>query len=302
MKDKVHLDTRDKVEQLLNSSKSIDLIAKEIGLPLGSRFVKGSAKWYKFCVIAKRNQRIAITKHPDLYSIAGRIAQQKHPELGHRLGKKYGPIQGKLNAQRLKGNKQHFSQMAKRLQEINPLHSKYNMEKAHETMKAKGNFNEHQREAALKCIEKHPNQLFEMSKKAHSLYPLALLALESRRKNWPYEFMDCFFDSASEKKLCELLVQHKLIDIPVEGKNVHFRIKRYHVDFFIGGKIFLEFHPPLKFGKNKGESVKSYYAKKREILDVNGYAACPLVVIDRLNGAETKINKIKELVALKLNE
>lgn len=299
-KDPNHIRIRDKVEALMNSNYSAEDIAKELNLPIGSATEKGTAKWFMFCVIAKRNQKQAIAKHPNLYSAAGKIAQQKHPELGKILGKKYGTSQGKKRAKQLKGNFQYFSQMAKRLQETHPNHSKSNMLKAHKTMQNRGTFNQHQKEAALSCMEKNPNQLKEMSKRAHQLYPLALLALESRRKNYPYKFMNCLFDSDSERRLCKIFVENNLMEKPEEGKNIHFRINRHHVDFFIQNTIFVEFHPPADYGRTKGETVKSYYDNKRKVLDENGYKDYPLMVIDRLRNIEPKIDKIKKLLSIKL--
>jgi len=134
------------------------------------------------------------------------------------------------------------------------------------------------------------------------LYPLALLALESRRKNYPYEFMGCFFDSDSERRICEIFVKYGLMDKPEEGKNVHLKINRHHVDFFIQNKVFVEFHPPLKYGRKRGETLKSYYEEKRRVLDENGYKNYPLIVIDRLKNIEPKINRIKNLLSFKLNK
>ncbi len=300
-KDKNHIEIRSKVEQFLSEGFSIEEIANKLNLPIGTRYAQGSAKWYKYCMISKRNQSKAIEKHPNLYSKAGKIAQQKHPWIGEELGKKYGPIQGKLNVERLKGNSEYFSKMAKRLQEINPEHSRNNMKKAHETMKKEGTFIQHSIKGALKCMEKHPTQLKDMSKKAHELYPLALLALESRRKNYPYEYMDCLFDSDSERRICKILVDNGLIDKPKEGRNVHFRIKRYQFDFFINNMVFVEFHPPQNYDGIKVETVKSYSQERRKVLDENGYKNYPLIVIDRLRNLEPKISRIKELVALKLD-
>ena len=298
-KDENHIKIRDKVETLLNAKISIEKIAKKLKLPIGTRFIKGSAKWYNYCIIAKRNQKKAIEKYPDLYSKAGKIAQKKHPELGQKLGRKYGPIQGKINAKRLKGNSEYFSNMAKKLQKLDPNHSRRNMKKAHETMKKNGTFIEHQRKAALKCMEKNPNQLKNMSKKAHELHPLALLALESRRKNYPYKFMNCLFDSDSERKLCKIFLKNNLIKKPIEKKNIHFRLGRHHVDFFLKNKVFVEYHPPITYGRSKGETLQSYYDYKRNVLDKNGYKNYPLIVIDRLKPIESKIKKIKELIIQK---
>ena len=99
-----HKKIRTKVEQLLLNKLSIEEIAKTLNLKVGTRFEKKSAKWYRYCVIAKNNQKKAIEKHPKLYSKAGKAAQKKHPWLGSALGKKYGPIQGKKRANELIGN------------------------------------------------------------------------------------------------------------------------------------------------------------------------------------------------------
>ncbi len=230
-----------------------------------------------------------------MYSRAGKIAQQKHPWLGRVLGKKYGPIQGKINAERLKGNSDYFSKMAKRLYEINPKHSSDNMRKAHATMKKKGTFIEHQRKAALKCMEKNPGQLKDMSKVAHKKYSLALLALESKRRNYPYRFMDCSFDSNEEMIFCEKLVEFGLIERPIEGLNVHFRIGRSHVDFFIQNRIFIEYHPPRRFGRVI-ETEESYYGDRRSLLNTYGFRGYPLIVVSNLREAEDKLVYVKKLI------
>jgi len=232
MKDKEHVIIRDKIEKLLNNGISIENIALKLNLCLGNRYIKKSAKWYNYCIAAKSNQKKAIQKHPNIYSDAGKIAQKKHPWIGKMLGKKYGPIQGKINAKRLKGNKKYFSFMAKRLHELYPDHSRRNMIKAHQIMKNKGTFYKHQIEAGIICKNKHPDHYKKISKIAHELYPLAILALESRRKNYPYKFMNCLFDSESEKKVCNTFVTKGLINNPIEGENVHIRMGNYHIDFF----------------------------------------------------------------------
>lgn len=295
MVDKKHVEVRDKIDYLLKEGLTIEEISNKLFLPLGTRFEKGSAKWYRYCIRAKENQKKAIEKDPHLYSKAGKIAQQKHPWIGVELGKKYGKIQGKINADRLKGNKVYFSNIAKRLHEINPNHSKKNIRKAHETMKKSDTFNEHQRLAALKCREKHPNQLKEMSNKAHRLYPLALLALESHRKNYPYEFMGCLFDSKGERTICKKLVEKGLIKRPIENKNIHFRINKHHIDFFINSRLFLEFHPARKFG-GANETNESYYNQRRELLDKNGFKQYPLIVINSLRNADNKIEKMRDII------
>ena len=286
---------RDRVGTLLRKDLSIDEISKKLSIPVGTRYQKGSVKWYKYCLVAKENQKRAIEKHSDLYSRAGKIAQQKHPWLGRMLGKKYGPIQGKINAKRLKGNSDYFSKMAKKLHKININHSRDNMRKAHETMKKKGTFIEHQRKAALKCMEKNPGQLKNMSKVAHEKYSLALLALESKRRNYPYRFMNCSFDSNEEMIFCEKLVEFGLIERPIEGLNVHFRIGRSHVDFFIQNRIFIEYHPPRKFGRVI-ETEESYHNDRRSLLNAYGFSNYPLIVVSNLREAEDKLMNVKKLI------
>jgi len=294
MGDKDHVKIRNEVNSFLQKGVSIEKIAEILKIPIGTRYLKRTVRWYLCCIRAKENQKKAIEKHPNLYSKAGKIAHQKHPWIGKELGRKYGPIQGKKNAERLKGNKEYFSMMAKKLQEKNPNHSVHNMKKAHETMKKLGNFNEHQRLAALKCMEKNPNQLKEMSKKAHKLYSLGLLALESRRKNYPYRFMGCLFDSNQERILCKKFVEKGIIKEPIEKVNVHFRIGKCHIDFFIKNKVFIEFHPPRTFGKTI-ETADSYFQKRRKLLDENGFKDYPLVLIENLTNIENKLNEISRL-------
>lgn len=290
-----HINLRNKVEEYLKKDLSVSKIANEMHIPLGTRYIRGSVKWYVFCIKAKENQKKAVEKHPSLYSDAGKIAQQKHPWIGKNLGKKYGPIQGKINAEKLKGNSKYFSEIAKKLHQVNPEHSKTNMIKAHETMKKTGIFNEHQRKAALKCKEKNPSQLKEMSKKAHAKYPLALLALESRRKNYPYDFMGRLFDSNEEKIICKRLVEVGLIEKPIEEVNTHFRIGKCHIDFFIQNKLFIEFHPPRKFGRIV-ETSNSYYKERRKLLDENGFKNYPLIIITSIKEVNEKLEEINNII------
>ena len=290
-----HIEMRNKVKTLINLGFSIEEIADKLNLPVGTRFVKKSAKWYKFCIVAKENQKKAIEKHPNLYSKAGKIAQQKHPWIGQELGKRYGSVAGKKRMEQLKKEgkiSEYFSNAAKKLQKLNPDHSRNNMKKAHETMKKKGIFYKHQREAAIKCVEKNPNQLKEMAKKAHRLYPdLAIRGIRSGRKNSPYLFMNCKFDSKEEREFCQLLLKLGYMEKPIEGKNVHIKIGECEIDFLIQGKYFIEYHPPSKYGENKGETISTYYEKRRKHLDKNGYKDCPLIVCDRCKNNEIKLKK-----------
>src|SRR3989304_553650 len=110
--DKNHIEIRNKVEALMDCGYSTEKIAVKLKLPLGTRFIKQSARWYKSCVVAKSNQRKAIKKHPNLYSKAGKIAQQKHPWIGYNLGKKSLPTAGVTGAGSVSGRSIYFSMIA----------------------------------------------------------------------------------------------------------------------------------------------------------------------------------------------
>ncbi len=296
-KDEEHVRIRTEVEGLVKAGLSDEYIAKKLDLEIGMRYKRKTVRWYKYCLVAKENQRKAFEKYGvAVYSNAGKIAQKKHPWLGHELGKKYGSIAGKKRIMQIRKSgksKEYFSAMAKKLQEKDPEHSQRNMKKAHETMKKNGVFYAHQKEATLKCRDKHPNQLKEMSKRVHELYPdLAHRSRRKQRENSPYWYKGCRFDSNQERAVCKLLVGHNLIDIPIESKNVQFRIQNYEIDFFLKEKVFLEFHPPISLG-NKIETEKSYFKKRREILDENGFKNYPLVVISHIKEAEETVKEIK---------
>ena len=297
-RDEQHVKMRTMVETLVEEGFSDEVISQKLNLQIGERYLSGTVRWYRFCIAAKQNQRKAFEKLGyKLYSDAGRIAQKKHPWIGHELGKKYGSIQGKERIKRLIESgkaREYFSTIAKKLQDVNPEQSRRNMKKAHETMKMNGEFYSHQKEATLKCMQKHPSQLKEMSKRAHELYPdLAYRSRKKQRENAPYWYMGCAFDSNQERAVCKLLMDHNLIDIPIEGKNVQFRVKNYGIDFFLKEMVFLEFHPPIRLG-DKMETEESYYNKRRKILDENGFKDYPLIVIPHIDKAEKMIKEIEE--------
>ncbi|MBU2476494.1 hypothetical protein KKG83_03415 [Candidatus Micrarchaeota archaeon] len=282
--DENHIKVREEVKLLVETGFSDEEISKKLGLKVGARYKKKTVKWYKFCIAAKQNQKKALEKHGySLYSKAGKIAQRKYPSLGHELGKNYGSLCGKKRMKQLRKSgtiKEYFSNMAKKLQQKDPEHSRRNMKKAHEKMKREGTFLKTCQKGAMRCKELYPNHFSKMGKRAHEMYPdLPHISRLARRNNSPYFFMGCGFDSNQEKKVCRMLKESNLIDKPVEGENVHFKINRRDIDFFIQNKIFLEFHPPLKYGRNKGETKEEYYLKRREILDKNGYENFSLVVI-----------------------
>lgn len=296
-----HGEIKQTVRALVESGKTDDEIARELNLESGASFKRGTVKWYKFCNAAKNIQKKAFEKYGfALYSNAGKSAQKKHPWIGRELGKKYGSICGKKRMEQLRRQgllKKYFSDMANRLQEVNPEQSRRNMEKTIAKMKAEGTFLQNSMKGAKKCLELHPNHFSEMGKKAHKLHPeLAYTSRLIRRENSPYFFMGCKFDSNQEKEICKLLVERGLIDNPIEGENVHFKINGCDVDFFIQHKVFLEFHPPLTYGRNRGENETDYYLRRRKMLDKNGYKEHSLIVISNFKRAENKIEEISELL------
>ena len=113
------------------------------------------------------------------------------------------------------------------------------------------------------------------------------LSIESRRRNFPYEFMENKFDSNEEREVCRLLVRHKIIDKPVEGVNVHFRVNGGEIDFFLKDTVFLEFHPCNIFYHK--ENYDEYYQRRRHLLDRNGYKHIPLIVLQKLDEFETMV-------------
>lgn len=299
-KDEEHIKMRTRVKELIDEEKTDEEIAKILNLAVGAPYTRGAVRWYKRCLVAKENQKKAVEKWGyELYSRAGKIAQKKHPWLGHELGKKYGSMAGKRRIKQIKESgkaKEYFTKMAKRLQEVNPNQSSENMKKAIQIMKQNDTYKEHQTEAGFICKKQHPDHFRTMGLKAHRLYPdLAYYSRLSWRLNKPYILNGCNFDSNEEKKACKILIENKLLEEPAEGKNIHFRIKRYDFDFFIQGKIFLEYHPIMPHYRN-GETFDKYYAKRRKILDESGFENYPLIVVTKLKELENTLGTISTLI------
>jgi len=58
MNNNAHIEIRNKVEPLMNSGFPIEEIAQKLDLPLGTRFLEKSAKWYKIlCCSEKKSER-----------------------------------------------------------------------------------------------------------------------------------------------------------------------------------------------------------------------------------------------------
>ena len=109
-------------------------------------------------------------------------------------------------------------------------------------------------------------------------------SIKKQRENKPYYFMNVAFDSEQEKIFCKLLIEHDIIKRPIEGHNVHFKIGRKDIDFFIKQKLFVEYHP---FDYSRSE--EEYFIERRDILDKNGFEKYPLIVIKNLNEFNKKL-------------
>ncbi len=67
-KDIKHIEYIEKINKLLQKGFSIEEISTKLSIPLGTRYEKETAKWYRYCIRAKENQKKAIEKHPNLYA------------------------------------------------------------------------------------------------------------------------------------------------------------------------------------------------------------------------------------------
>jgi len=118
----------------------------------------------------------------------------------------------------------------------------------------------------------------------------AFAALKSRREGYPFYFMDVPFDSGAEREVAKVL--HKEIAfIPIEGENCHVKVGNIEIDFWPIKKAVLEYHP----WDHNAETVKKYYAKRRKILDKNGYETCRLIVIKSLRELTEVVRQLNEL-------
>lgn len=106
------------------------------------------------------------------------------------------------------------------------------------------------------------------------------IALEVRRKNWPYWYAGVPFDSEGERQTAKWLSTHFNF-IPKEGKNCHIKVNGGEIDFRVEN-MFIEYHPRDANRLTKQE----YYEARRKLLDENGYENYPLVVIKSLDSLE----------------
>ena len=102
-----------------------------------------------------------------------------------------------------------------------------------------------------------------------------------KRQNSKYVFMGCKFDSKNEMKFCRMLVKKKLINRPIEGKNVHFQVEDIEIDFFIQNKLFIE--------HRTNRVWKKYYIERRRILDKNSYKKTPLIIFVSYHSIDKEI-------------
>jgi len=117
-----------------------------------------------------------------------------------------------------------------------------------------------------------------------------LAAVRSRREKAPYYFMKVPFDSGDEREVAKSL-NSEIEFIPVEGVNCHVRIGSIEIDFKPIEKAFLEYHP----WDHNGETNRGYYARRRKILDENGFKDCKLIVVKSFKELAKVIKLIKRM-------
>lgn len=97
------------------------------------------------------------------------------------------------------------------------------------------------------------------------------------RENKGYYWKGNYFASSRE---CEIgmCVSYQFNIKLKEGVNFQKEVDYKSFDYFLFNYLFLEFHQVLKFFQ-PDETEKSYYKKRRNILNENGYKDYPLIVI-----------------------
>ena len=112
---------------------------------------------------------------------------------------------------------------------------------------------------------------------------------ENRRK---HPFLYCYFDSTEEKKCFMMLYRYKLINYPIEDKNVHIRVSRIEIDFKLRDGTYLDWH---RFNTHlEKRTEEEYFNERCKILEdnniKNGYC-----VIDSLSNLENFIRSKVEV-------
>lgn len=111
-------------------------------------------------------------------------------------------------------------------------------------------------------------------------------SLKAQRENSPYWFMGVPFDSNGEKQAMLILCE-KFNIVPKEGVNCHVRVNGGEIDFRPTDGLFIEYHPR----DWDGLSCEDYYAKRRILLDDNGFRECELIVIKSLEELGKAVEK-----------
>ena len=290
-----HIETRNRIRKLLKEGFSDEEIAEKLGLKLGLSYIKQSVRWYKFCIVAKKLQKKAIKLHPNLYSRAGKIGGKRTHELHAKEQRLWTKKAGKI------GGKQTARLYPKKLKEWGSNGGKIRM---HNLKKNKEKFLKFQSTAGKKAHILHPDLALRMGKAGIKVVLKRLkeegrfiehqqkagtyggrASVEARRKNSPFIFMGCKFDSNQEREFCKLLVNYEIIKKPIENYNCHIKIGYKDFDFFPQQKIFIEYHP----WDIKGLTTEEYYDKRREALNQNGYRNYPLLVIKNINEFSNRV-------------
>lgn len=101
-------------------------------------------------------------------------------------------------------------------------------------------------------------------------------AIKILRENKGYIFKKINFDSKSEMEIA-MNIHYQFKIILKENKNYQVKVGSKLYDFFINN-IFIEYHPINNFF-HPNETNYSYYQKRRQNLNKNGYKDYPLIII-----------------------
>jgi len=258
---------RNNVEKMINLGYSDKQISKEANISIGDYFTRGTVIHYKRCIKNKN-------RYNKLYF--SRIGIKGAHNAGLVTHKLYASKQrewGKMASEVHKENGTNF------------FNSDYQREMGRRGGKKIKEMRKNSKEFNKKYIEMCRMGGYAVHKKYPGLaYRNALLSLKSLRKNRPYKFMDCNFDSNKERECCKLLIYHKIIKNPVEGVNIHFQVDSIEIDFFPQQKIFIEYHP----WDWNGRTTEEYYQERRKILNENDFCEFPLIITKKLADFEIK--------------
>jgi len=105
---------------------------------------------------------------------------------------------------------------------------------------------------------------------------------EAWRKGKPYVWRGVHFDSKSEREVAE-----KLLKKPVEGVNTQVKIGSKTIDFFLEGKLFVEYHP-----WERKITQEEYKKQRLEAIAKSKYKGTPLIIIKNIK----EVEKVKDIL------